>query len=113
MSHLVGETVTIRTVGPDEYDDYGDLIPGVVEDIAVPGAVVIPRLSDLLEGNGVIGGELNELTVLLPCHYEVQQGATVIVRGEEWEVHKTPFHHRSPYGSHLGGTELYLRRGNA
>jgi len=113
MSHLVGEPVTIRTQGEDEYDRYGDLIPGAVVDTVIPGAVVIPQVSESIDGTGVIDGEANEVTVLLPRFVEVAQGATLIIRDEEWKVERTPFHHRSVYGSKLGGTELYVRRVNA
>lgn len=113
MSHLVGETVTIQTRGEDQYDRYGDIIYGPVVTTVVPGAVVIPRVSETIDGAGVIEGEANEVTVLLPRFVEVGQGATVIIRDEEWQVEKTPFHHRSVYGSKLGGTELYVRRATA
>ena len=113
MSHLVGETVVLRTTTGGGYDRYGDPLPETHIDEPVHHAVVIHEGSDRFDDDAVLGGEVRNVSVMLPGFYEVEQDATVVIRGEEWRVEKPPFDHRSVFGSSLGGTELFVRRATA
>lgn len=108
MSHLVGETVTIKgaVIGRDSR---GRPIYG--PDRQITGAVVIS------EGNSITANPALEtsvttrrVSVILPGFYELAEKDVVVVRGLDYTVDRAPFNHRSAFGSSLGGTEVFLIR---
>lgn len=113
MDHVVGERVLLRTIKGGGYDPDGNPLPRRSVDEPVDGAVVFYTSTGSFDDVDVVGGEDRSLTVLLPRRYPVEQGAVVVVRGEEWIADRPPFEHRSLFGSDLGGTELFLTRRTA
>lgn len=110
MTHIVGEVVTIRTREGGGYDRYGDELPEKIVDTAVAGCVVFVVSTEAFSGNGTYDGEETTVCVLFPSEQPVEQGTTLVIRGDEWRVFKPPFAHRSAFGSRLGGTEAFARR---
>lgn len=106
---VVGEVVTLVTRESGGFDNDGNKLPDVIVNVDIPGAVFIP------ESAGVIrmtdgATEYREASIMLPTFEQITVGATVMVRGKEFTVHRPPVDHRSAFGTSRGGTEIYVRR---
>lgn len=108
---LVGETVKIITETGPTYDADGYLIDwGGRREQDVPGCVIVPKGADVAPGADYTLAS-KEVSVLAPVFLdELEEGAELEIRGESYTVSAPVFHHRSPFGTSRGGTEIPAER---
>lgn len=108
--HIVGEPITLITVKGAGVDDYGYPLPEKFERVVIENCAVVPGTADVITDESYMIA-VKEVTVLAPVFLErVEDGARVIIRGEEWKVSEPVFHHRSVFGTQRGGTAIKCER---
>lgn len=105
-----GETVTIVTGTPGDYDWDGNWVDGTEERIPVPGAVVEDGGGQLhVQPDGTV--TQTNMRVLFPKQVDLESGSEVEVRGKLYRVDGEPFDHSSQWGSTgMGGTVAQIVR---
>lgn len=105
-----GETILVITKTGPTYDPDGYYIEGKTVKKPVHGCVIVPK-GAAVEVDNTYRLASNEVSVLCPRVIRgIDEGATLIIRGEEYEVSAPPFDHVSPFGTGRGGTEIPAER---
>lgn len=103
---LKGETVILVTKTGGGVDDDGYPIPEETIRLPIPRCVIIPK-----GGNVALAVDYQlaskEISILTPEPVDdVKVGAQLEVRGQRYEVNAPVFHHKSPFGTAVGGSEI-------
>lgn len=107
---FVGETVTIITLSGGGIDDDGYPLPEQEVRREIPGCVIIPKGGDVSAAVDYMLAS-NSVSILAPVFLEdVEDGARLEVRGDDYTVSAPVFHHRSVFGTSNGGTEIPAER---
>lgn len=107
--NISGETITFLSESGGGYTADGRWIPPEVTNVDVPGCVIIPDGQAVTAGDTYMLAEKN-VRVLVPGFIQVEEGSTVLIRGEEYIVSAPGFDHRSPFGTGRGGSEFKCER---
>lgn len=98
-------------------DDYetpdGRIVQGTRK-TRIRGCVVTPRGQSSTEGGDVWDGDTRSMQVIAPAGTKVENGRTVIFRGEEYEVAHTSYDYapvrRPVIARHRAGTVFIIER---
>jgi len=103
---LKGETVILVTKTGGGYDNDGRLIPPVVVRTPMQRCVIIPKGGNVASA---VDYQLasKEISILTPEPVDgLEVGAELEVRGQVYEINAPVFHHKSPFGTTVGGSEI-------
>lgn len=103
---LKGETVILITRTGGGMDPDGRLIPPTIERTPLEGCVIIPKGGNVASA---VDYQLasKEISILTSAPVDgVKAGAELEVRGQLFEVNAPVFHHKSPFGTAVGGSEI-------
>lgn len=104
---LKGETVILVTRTGGGVDPDGRRIPPTVERTPLEGCVIIPKAGALEYGGPSYWLASKEISILTSAPVDgVKVGAELEVRGQLFEVNAPVFHHKSPFGTAVGGSEI-------
>ncbi len=101
----MGETVTIVRPGAPAEDEYGNDLPGVPVEIALPGCAIAPADGTGAGANEIVDARdtvLFALTLYAPYGTDLRPTDRVRVDGVLYDVHGQPGGFRSPFTGSTG-----------